>query len=308
MRCIICGKSNWDRLYESHDRLYNVKGIFFTVRCRTCKLIRTDPQLKSTGLKKYYPPSRYYSYSAAPKPGFFGRLRSYLILHLNRPTPLSRLLEIFIRVPAMPHNVSTGKILDIGCGSGDTLSLLKSVGWDVYGLDIDNGAIKVARERGLDKVSLGSYEDLKKYPDNYFDAIRLYHVIEHLDNPENCLKLAHKKLKPGGEIIIGTPNISSLVARIFRQYWYNLDCPRHLYLFSPQTLRALVLNSKYKTPKIRFCSAAGWVGSIQYVFEDVLSKDIDLVNRAWLVMIFYPLEWILDKIGVGDVFELSAEK
>lgn len=307
MRCIICGKSQWEKLYESRDRLYNIKGTFLTARCSACGFVRTKPQLKGAELKKYYPPTRYYSYAINQKPGFFARLRSYLISHRNRRTLLSGMLEVFIRVPAMP-SLATGKILDIGCGSGETLGLLKSIGWDVYGTDIDAGAIKAARERGLQNVSLGGYIDLRKFPDNHFDAIRLYHVIEHLDDPMSCLKLTYKKLKPGGEIIIGTPNVNSLIARIFGRYWYNLDCPRHLYLFSPSTLTTLVSRSGYQSSTIRFCSAAGFVGSIQYVLEDILSKDIDLVNRPWLVLLFYPLDWILDKIGVGDVFEVSAIK
>ena len=181
---------------------------------------------------------------------FFGELRSFLISH-----------RLFGLVPAMPSQ-KVGRILDIGCGSGDTLALLKSVGWDVYGLDIDAAAIRAAHKRGLKNVSLGTYENLKKHPDNFFEAIRLYHVIEHLNDPNNCLRLAYKKLKPGGELIIGTPNVGSLVARIFRRYWYNLDCPRYLHLFTPKTLRTLARKNKFYRHETTFVSAGGWVGSI----------------------------------------------
>ncbi len=307
MKCIICGKQSWKYFFDARDRMYGISGQFIEYKCAGCGFVRLHPKLSPAELKKYYPPARYYSYSVNKKPSIFTSLREYLILHLNQKTLVSRILELFIRVPAMP-SAANGKILDIGCGSGDTLSLLKLIGWDVYGLDIDDGAIKEAHKRGLHKVSLGSYKDLKNYPDNNFDVIRLYHVIEHLDDPGSCLTLAYKKLKQGGEIIIGTPNVNSFIARAFRQYWYNLDCPRHLSLFSPKTLGTLASYKGYQTPKIRFCSGAGLVGSIQYVYKDVLSKDIDLVNRSWLVMICYPLEWILDTIGVGDVFELRAIK
>jgi 2-polyprenyl-3-methyl-5-hydroxy-6-metoxy-1,4-benzoquinol methylase len=307
MRCIICGKSTWKRLYESHDRLYNVKGAFYTVQCRACGLIRTEPQLKGAELNKYYPSTRYYSYITSSKPGIFGRLRSYLISHLNKPTLVSRLVEIVIRVPAMP-SVASGKILDIGCGSGDTLALLQSVGWECYGLDIDRDAIHIAHERGITNASFGSYEAMEKYPDNFFDVIRLYHVIEHLPDPPDCLRIARRKLKTGGEIIIGTPNIGSLIASIAKQYWYNLDCPRHLYLFTPKTLGRLIRDAGYTRQYVTFCSAGGWIGSIQYKLEQGLSKDIDLINRPLLVMLFYPLEWLLDKMGLGDVFVIRGQK
>jgi SAM-dependent methyltransferase len=199
-----------------------------------------------------------------------------------------------------------GRILDIGCGSGDTLVLLQSVGWDVYGVDIDPGAIRVARKRGLRNVDLGTYEDLKRYPDDFFDAIRLYHVIEHLDDPSKCLKLARQKLKAGGELIIGTPNAQSIAARIFKQYWYNLDCPRHLHLFSPKTLGTLLMRNSF-TYETTYASAGGWVGSIQYVLEELTHHDIDLINRPWLVMLIYPFEWVLDRFGLGDIFVSRAK-
>lgn len=269
-------------------------GKFSEYRCNNCGLVKLDSQ--PSNLKKYYPTKNYYSYAAKSRKSFLGWLRSFLILH-----------RLFGFVPAMPGQ-KTGRILDIGCGSGDTLLLLKSVGWDIYGLDIDPGAIRIARKRGLKNISLGTYESVAKYPDNFFDAIRLYHVIEHLDDPNNCLRLAYKKLKPGGELIIGTPNVHSLVARIFKQYWYNLDCPRHLYLFTPKTLGALASKNKLDGHETTFASAGGWVGSIQYVLEQLTRKDIDLINRQWLVIACYPLEWVLDRLRLGDVFVLTASK
>ncbi len=307
MKCIVCGNKSWTYLFAACDRMLGVPGVFAEYRCTACGFVRLDPQPSQKELKKYYPSRTYYSYSGKTKVSFFGWLRSYLIQHLHNPTVFTRLIGIFIHVPAMP-TVAQGRVMDVGCGSGDTLTLLKSVGWDVYGLDIDTLAIKIAHKRGLKNVSIGSYEDLKKYPDNSFDAIRLYHVIEHLDDPELCLHLAYKKLKRGGEIILGTPNASSLVARIFRQYWYNLDAPRHLHLFSPKTLTTLAARAKFRHTHIEFASAGGWIGSVQYIITQLLAKNIDLINRQWLVLAVYPWEWMLDRFGWGDVFVLIAKK
>lgn len=246
---------------------------------------------------KYYPSAKYYSYGATTATSFFGKLRAFFIAH-----------EFFQLVPAMPRGGGRGKILDVGCGSGDTLAQLQSIGWETYGLDVDAQAIKVAHKRGLKNVSLGSYENMKKYPDNFFDTIRIYHVIEHLDDPIDCLRRAYKKLKPGGEIILGTPNIGSIIAKLAGSYWYNLDCPRHLSLFTPKTLGELVRRCGFGKHTISYCSAGGWVGSIQYIVEERAGLDIDLINRLWLVMLFYPIEWILDRMGMGDVFVLRAQK
>ena len=299
MKCIICNGSTWEYLFPVHDRMFGIAGKFSEYRCKRCGLVRLSPKLSETGVKKYYPSASYYSYSGTSKPTFFGNLRSYLITH--------RWSRFFIRVPAIPEG-NPGRILDVGCGSGSTLVLLRTLGWDVFGLDIDKQAIRAARKRGLTNVSLGSYEDAIKYPDNYFDVIRLYHVIEHLGEPERCLRLIYKKLKRGGQILIGTPNVSSIIPKLFGPYWYNLDAPRHLYLFSPKTLSILLKRCSYTDAKVRFASAGGWVGSMQYVISERTSHKAHWINIPWLVILLYPLEWLLDRFGLGDVFVVSAMK
>lgn len=299
MKCIVCGNASWRFLYPAKDRMFRQSGLFSEYQCTACGFVRLNPQPSVEELNKYYPSQTYYSYNAAAKQSFFGVLRRYLITH---PLPGG-----LLQVPAMPGK-KAGKILDIGCGSGDTLSILKDIGWDVYGMDIDKHAIAAAKKRGLGNVALGTYKDIARYPDNYFDAIRMYHVIEHLDDPGLCVRLARRKLRKGGELIIGTPNIDSLVAKLFRSRWYNLDAPRHLFLFTPKTLCRIIKKNGYSNISVSFMSAGGWVGSIQYALSDVLSNHIDLINRPWLIMLAYPLERFLDAIGVGDVVVVRARR
>ena len=303
----MCGNHTWTYLFIARDRMFGLPGNFQEYRCAKCGLVRLQPKPSKEQMNKYYPSAKYYSYKRTINYNFFRSLRSYLIYHQYRPTLLSWILELFVRVPAMPSTKS-GRILDIGCGSGETLSLLQSLGWDVYGLDINASAIKVARKQGLNHVSLGSYEDMKKYPDNFFDVIRMYHVIEHLHDPERCLRFARKKLKDNGELIVGTPNAASLIAKVAKQYWYNLDSPRHLYIFTPKTLRRLMTTDGFVNFKMNYCSAGGLVGSLQYIVQEKLLRKIDFINNLWLVIAWYPLEWLLDRFGAGDVFVLSARK
>jgi 2-polyprenyl-3-methyl-5-hydroxy-6-metoxy-1,4-benzoquinol methylase len=217
-------------------------------------------------------------------------------------------ISTFIQnVPAMPSSVKKGKILDIGCGAGDTLVLLKKVGWDTYGLDMDKFAIENAKKRGLHHIMLGTYKSLSKYPDNYFDAIRLYHVIEHIDNPGLCLELMRRKLKKNGELVIGTPNVDSVITSVFKSYWYNLDSPRHLFLFSPKTLGRLAKQKKFTVQKIEYCAAGGIVGSIQYILDKAFHTKTNLIHKLYIVLLFYPFDWILNKMKSGDVFVLRAK-
>ncbi len=307
--CIICKSSTFTPLYEAKDRMFDFPGKFFLKKCNACSLAFLDPQPLESELKKYYPSKAYYAYNKSNKKGFFEQLREYLISHYYSPNIISWLITICIQnVPAMPSYVKRGKILDVGCGTGDTLVLLKKLGWDTYGMDMDRNAISTGKKRGLNNLKLGTYKGLDEYRDNYFDAIRLYHVIEHLDNPSLCLGLINKKLKKGGELIMGTPNMDSLASKIFKFYWYNLDSPRHLFIFSPHTLKTLVERNGFFVNKIEFCSAGGIAGSLQYLANSIFNKKIDLIHKFSVIILFYPLEWILDKFHLGDIFTLKATK
>ncbi len=304
--CILCGSSKFKFMYFSKDRMFNLPGKFAVKKCSKCFLVFLDPQPNQALLKKHYPSVNYYSYYRSKRRGAFEVLREYLFKHYYSTNIFSLLISTFIQnVPAIPSYVRDGKILDVGCGDGDTLVQLKKMGWETYGLDIDSKAIEIAKKRGIN-ARLGTFREISKYPDNYFDAIRLYHVIEHLDNPSECLSLISKKLKKEGELLIGTPNIESPVAVLFRSYWYNLDTPRHLFLFSPQTLGKLLNKNDFAINNMEFCSAGGILGSLQYIVGDLLKRRIDFILNVKLVLLLYPLEWFLNKLGAGDIFVVRA--
>lgn len=307
MKCTICSHNKWTYLFPSKDRLYEIPGNFTVVTCTHCGLWRIDPPITAKVIRKYYP-EQYYSYKKNIKPGIFWRLRTYLILHSIRPNILSCILNVFFQIPAMPTYVKNGKILDVGCGTGDTLKLFHQIGWKTYGLEIDRRAVAIANQRDLKNVMYGTYRDIRKYPDDYFDAIRLYHVIEHLDDPILCLALIYKKLKKNGQLIIGTPNAGSLIAKLGKTYWYNLDVPRHLFLFSPHTLLMVLKEHSFRIEKMTFSSGGGIVGTMQYWLHEKFGIKKNLINDQFLVALFYPLERILDWCKLGDVFVIHVRK
>lgn len=285
--------------------MFELPGEFSIYKCANCGLLRLYPRLTSKKLSRYYPSTEYYSYTKGVKPGPLWRLRTYLV---EKRSILSKLLNLFIHVPAMPLFTEHGRIMDVGCGTGETLVQLGKLGWRTYGVDIDKNAIRIAHERGLSHVQLGSYKSLEKYADNFFDVIRLYHVIEHLDNPDEFLRLAYRKLKIGGELIIGTPNADSLLAKLSGTYWYNLDSPRHLYLFTPDTLKRLLSVHGFSIKLIDYCSIGGIVGSMQYFLRERSGVRKAFIQNVWAILLFYPLERITDWFKRGDVFIIHANK
>ena len=129
-------------------------------------------------------------------------------------------------------------LLDVGCGSGKRMQLLRDLGWSVEGVDNDLQAIGQAQNKGLN-VRLGNLEE-QEYSDNRFDAITMSHVIEHVHQPLSLLQECHRILKPGGKLVVVTPNAESWGHRLFKDAWVHLDPPRHLHLYSSKTLRKLV--------------------------------------------------------------------
>jgi SAM-dependent methyltransferase len=309
MRCIICHSNQKPvTLFCSKDRMFGLPGEFRVRRCIECGLISQYPQLTRAQLSTYYPSASYYSYQERGDSAF-RKLRNYLIERFYHPTLFSKVLFWFVNtIPAIPTMRVHGKIMDVGCGNGDTLRSLKDYGWDTYGVDIDGRAIAYARKSGLSHVYRGTYEYLSKYPDNYFDVIRSYHVIEHLDNPNKFIQLSRRKLKPGGEFICGTPNSRSIHMRVFRSFWYNLDAPRHQYIFTPDNLTRLLGQEKFRVSDVQYCSGGGFFGSMQYVLSDLFHTRFNLINYPVLFFLFYPFDWLSDKMHLGDVFVVTARK
>lgn len=317
-KCHFCGFSESGLLFISKDRMFNLPGRFRVVKCLNCGLVFLNPPPNKKTILKHYPKDKYYSYQKTEKESFLGRLRKHLIFkyygskkfsNFEDPGFLIKTLASLIRkVPAIPKFKPGGRLLDIGCGSGKSLALFKKLGWEVFGIETDKNAVNFARERGLKNVILGSFEKIKDYPDSFFDVIRLYHVLEHLPDPSFCLKLIHKKLKRGGKVIVGVPNLDSFAGKLFGKYWYNLDSPRHLFVFSRKTLNKLLRKTSFKVIKEEYCSGGGILGSIQYIINGKLKTKIDLINRTYLFILFYPLEWFLDRAKFGDVITLTAKK
>lgn len=143
-------------------------------------------------------------------------------------------------LPALPG----GRLLDVGCGSGQGLQLMQSLGWSVTGVDFDPAAVLVARGKGLD-VRAGTVA-AQEYPADSFDAVTLSHVIEHLPDPLETLQECRRIVKPGGRVVIATPNSQSWGRRLFGADWRGLEPPRHLQIFSHSALAQLALQAGFR--------------------------------------------------------------
>jgi len=131
-----------------------------------------------------------------------------------------------------------GSLLDLGCSSGSFLKFLKGGPWKLYGIEISAKSAEIAEERSGAQIFVGDVLDAPFLSES-FDVITCFDVLEHLYEPRKVLAKVREWLKPDGIFYILAPNVESAEAHIFGSYWCGLELPRHLYHYSPFSLRHL---------------------------------------------------------------------
>ncbi len=200
-------------------------------------------------------------------------------------------------------------LLDVGCGNGEFLARMTELGWSGLGTETDERAVTMAREAtGLTIVN-GALEEAGFSADS-FNAVTLNHVIEHVHEPAKLLEEAFRILKPGGKLVILTPNIDSLGHRFFGRRWRGLEPPRHLYLYSMETLSKCVSKTSFLILEQRTVSPlalAIWIASMTR-FPEKSRGPSRLV--VMLGLTFYALEELLKSIvyDAGEELLLIAVK
>lgn len=259
--CALCGNDGEFIYLELQDCLFGANGSWNLAKCsnRQCGLIWIDPMPCAEDIEKAY--INYYTHEPQEEKGQLGILkrinrcmkRGYLAGKYDYPlSQHSALLKTFgkflylfpLRRSKVDEEVRylqalpQGRLLDVGCGSGAWLLFMRGLGWQVEGLDFDENAANVARQRGL-RIHCGPLET-HNFPDECFDAITLHHVIEHIPNPVATLVECRRILKRNGKLVLSTPNTASLGHRVFKHYWRGLEPPRHLYLFCPSAMKSML--------------------------------------------------------------------
>lgn len=217
LACPVCEETAAELLYE----IEACSGRLF--RCRNCGTGRVDPLPDAAELAGYYADAYY---------GEGGRKFNRFFELLVRLIAARHLRFLVRRVPP------GGRVLDIGCGRGTLLSGLADRGLEVHGTEINAAAAAGADPRA--SIRIAPSLAAAAYPENNFDQVIIWHVLEHLPDPRETLLEVHRILRPGGEVIIAVPNFSSWQAVWAGPDWFHLDLPRHLYHFPREALRLLL--------------------------------------------------------------------
>ncbi len=277
--CPLCGTAGHVAHEPLPDRFFGSPGSWSFRTCpdETCELAWIDPLPSKNELAEAY--SGYYTHAAprtkAPllRPIYDRMKRGFLAQGLGYDkgvTDLERRLGFFARfLPEARHQMDAaamhlpasqrGRILEIGCGNGNILTQLAALGWEAWGVDLDSRAVEEARKHGATDVRAGVLED-QHYPPDHFDAIASVHALEHIPDPLALFEECARILRPGGHLVVSTPNWNCLTHSEFGTYWRGLEPPRHLHLFNRRSLRSILERSGFSLVSIATTSRGAAYG------------------------------------------------
>ena len=286
--CFGCGTTGRFIQEQVEDPDENVADKWAFRQCsnQDCGLVWLDPAPLESELWKAY--TRYHTHTRDASNSFE---RSILSLS-NRLTKLI-LLPFWIGVGLRKEadylrymtlkDEPAGRLLDVGCGAGRLLNRMRKRGWEVEGTDFDPQATgKVSARYGI-TAHTGDLAACK-LPEESFDAITMSQAIEHLYDPRLTLAECMRILKPGGLLIMTTPNINSMAAAEFGPFWRGWEPPRHLHLFSVASLERFVQKAGFEISEARSFSAdAAGIYRVSKVKQMKQAGTISFMDRLGLI-------------------------
>jgi 2-polyprenyl-3-methyl-5-hydroxy-6-metoxy-1,4-benzoquinol methylase len=264
--CPLCSAAGHRSYHALRDRLFSAPGKWNLNQCTNsaCGILWLDPMPLEDDLGEAY--ADYFTHESSEPVGISRRGASYLRVvygYFRSPdTPISwkdrySAGVFFLRfeqrswlealIYFLPRPNDEARFLDVGCGNGSSLELLSRLGWNVEGVETDQAAADRARARRLE-VHLGTLAE-QHFPADSFDAIGLSHVIEHVPRPVELLAECNRILKPGGTMVVLTPNARSLGHKFYGSNWRGLEPPRHLQIFTAPALTQAAYSAGFRKIK-----------------------------------------------------------
>jgi ubiquinone/menaquinone biosynthesis C-methylase UbiE len=284
--CCLCGGKESTLAFSALDFDESVES-FDLLQCTLCGLAQTWPLPESKSIDKHY--SKIYYGSGAKK---FSGIVEYLTVLGNR-SRAKKIKRVLDKTKLFDGSI---KVLDIGCGRANLLRSLSTMNCECFGIERKD----YPSEINLPNIEfhLGSLED-RKFDDSFFDAVIIWHVLEHLHQPHSILDEVTRITSERGIAAIAVPNFSSLQSRWFKANWFHLDLPRHLFHFDVDNLSRALTERGFVIHSVSTCSLEqnlfGFIQSLMNSFRFLgkpndfyqLLKDHSGITRkmklvAWL--------------------------
>jgi SAM-dependent methyltransferase len=259
--CPLCGQKDPNEWLSAPDWLHGRQLKYTIVRCSVCSIVWLRHPPKPNEMHQHYTDAYHKLISAAGE---------------TSPRRWQKHTEDLSKYK------QSGAILDLGCSSGAFLASLPRKSWELYGIEMSADVAKRAEAATGAKVFVGDILEAP-FPPESFDVITCFDVLEHLYEPRKVMAKVTEWLKPGGIFYVFVPNIDSAEARVFGSYWCGLELPRHLFHYSPASLRYLAqLTNLEEVSLVTTRNPAVGYG-LRYFFDDRLrALGISRTPRAYL--------------------------
>lgn len=306
IKCNLCGSSDTKEYYTLPDYLLQRFEIQTTlVKCQQCGLVYQNPRFTPDEMLDHYP-AEYDSYNSDNK------------RTVKKSWLLSRAIDYGVRKRCqfVIQYKKSGDLLDVGCATGIFLNGMQQYpGWEVQGVEISSYAAEVATSQYGLNVFRGTLEQAR-YPDQSFDVVTLWDVLEHLHDPVASLGEIHRILKHQGLLVLRVPNLDSLDAHFFGRCWAGLDAPRHLYVFSRHTLIKTLDLAGFASKKIstyygsypKFVLSTGFWLVDRGVAPSKRRIIIKILNHPMAKLASTPLFFFSGRLFQGPYMTLAALK
>ena len=241
--CLLCGSERASPLFQASDRLYRTTAQPFSViRCGQCGLMRLDPLPSPEELHRYYPANYWFD----PGESAAGRLEEAYRRVVLRD-------HVHFVEGALRATRARGPLLDVGCGGGLFLGMMRRRGFRVLGLDISRQAAAIAWRRQQAPAICGLLEQAP-LPPSSVAALTMFHVLEHLYDPRVYLAAARDLLLPDGRLVVQVPNAASWQCRLLGRAWNGVDVPRHLFDFRARDVEKLLADCGFEVVRRKYFS------------------------------------------------------
>jgi 2-polyprenyl-3-methyl-5-hydroxy-6-metoxy-1,4-benzoquinol methylase len=271
--CVTCQNEHWKHLYHRLNWDF--------VRCTTCGLVRLDPIPTDEQLAEHYG-KRFESGNYEPSKA-----------SERLPTLRGVFSEFASRKP--------GRLFDVGCFDGGLLDIAADAGWETWGIDYQGPAVEIAQTKHPGRIAVGPLETYTP-PREDFDVVASVGLIEHLRQPDSLMRFAASALKPGGLLVVQTPDRGSLPSALLGRYWPPVAPPEHIWYFNRKNLRELLKKAGFDTLHVR----AHWKPlRVGYVYEQlgVFGPELQRLARP-VQKLPRVLEWQLPMYG-GEMLILA---
>jgi 2-polyprenyl-3-methyl-5-hydroxy-6-metoxy-1,4-benzoquinol methylase len=280
--CKICGSSNLRAMCTKESAHYYL--------CRDCALILQYPPPDGSAMQAYadeqYASGLYRDYVEA---------RPMKLIHFRR------------RLESLQPLLRPGRLLDIGCSCGYFLEIAAEHGYDVHGVEFSSTAISAAADSVRARILQGTLEDMPRDQKGSFDVVSAFDLIEHIDQPGPFLDAVAEFLRPGGKVVICTPDSEHFLRYVMGSRWPMLQPMQHLSIFSRRSLQTALEKSGFTEVRLgtayKTLSAAYLVDQIR-TLNPILSKAM----RACLGI--FPTSFVTSyrQVNIGEIFAVATRK